>query len=134
MCIVAKDRSLYIRGPGPVGRDPAPILLPLALTLLFERDSVEMNSRKLVWDVLNLNLKLYALRYHTERLERLERDRDSLLKSYVGLVPEAIDALGSEERHRMYRMISMKAYLTADGMFELSGDVMNFASLEISSA
>ena len=78
--------------------------------------------------------ELRALRHRTERLERLERDRDSLLESYVGLVPEAIDALGSEERHRVYRMIGMKAYLTADGSFELSGDVMNFSSLEISSA
>jgi hypothetical protein len=57
-----------------------------------------------------------------------------LLESYAGLVPEAIDALGSEERHRVYRMISMKAYLTTDGSFELSGDVMNFSNLKISSA
>ena len=78
--------------------------------------------------------ELHALRHQTERLERLERDRDSLLESYVGLLPEAIDALGSEERHRVYRMIGMKAYLTADGSFELSGDVMDFSSLEISSA
>ena|SRR5215208_2977536 len=78
--------------------------------------------------------ELHALRHHTEHLERLERDRDSLLESHVGLVPEAIDGLGSEERHRVYRMIGMKAYLTADGSFELSGDVMNFSSQEISSA
>lgn len=74
--------------------------------------------------------ELYALRHHTERLER---DRDSLLESYVGLLPEAIDALGSEERHRVYRMIGMKAYLTAEGSFELSGAVMNFSNPEISS-
>jgi hypothetical protein len=49
-------------------------------------------------------------------------------------MPEAIDALGSEERHRVYRMMSMKAFLGADGSFELSGDVMSFANLEISSA
>src|SRR5215217_797160 len=78
--------------------------------------------------------ELHALRHRTERLKCLERDRDSLLESYVGLVPEAIDALGAEERHRVYRMIGMKAYLTTDGSFELSGGVMNFASLEISSA
>ena len=77
--------------------------------------------------------ELRALQHHTERLERLERIRDSLLESYVGLVPKVIDALGSEERHRVYRMIGMKAYLTTDGSFELSGDVMNFSSLEISS-
>jgi hypothetical protein len=56
-----------------------------------------------------------------------------VLESYVGLLPEAIDVLGSEERHQVYRMIGMRAYLTADGSFELSGDVMSFSSLEISS-
>jgi hypothetical protein len=103
------------------------------LTLHFERDSIAENQ-KLFWHTLNLNLKLHVLGHHTERLERLKCDRDSLLESYAGLVPEAIDALGSEERHRVYRMIGMKMYLTADGSFELSGDVMNFSSLEISSA
>ena len=46
--------------------------------------------------------ELHALR---RRTKRLERGRDGLLESYAGLVPEAIDALGPEERHRVYRMI-----------------------------
>jgi hypothetical protein len=79
-----KALELSHKGPWP-GRyaiDAALILLPLALTLLYKRDSMELNSQKLFWDVLNnFNLKLYALRHYTERLERLERDRDSLLKS-----------------------------------------------------
>ena len=78
--------------------------------------------------------ELRALKHRTGRLERLERDRDSLLESYVGLLPEAIDALGSEERHRVYKMLGMKAHFGADGSFELSGDVISFSNLEISSA
>src|SRR5215218_6426121 len=66
--------------------------------------------------------ELRALKHRTGRLERLERDRDSLLESYVSLLPEAIDALGSEERHRVYKMLGMKAHFGADGSFELSGD------------
>ncbi len=57
-----------------------------------------------------------------------------MLESYAGLVPEAIATLGSEERHRAYRMFGMKAYLEADGSFELSGDVISFSNLEISLA
>jgi hypothetical protein len=64
----------------------------------------------------------------------LERDRDSLLESYPNLMPEAIGALGSEARHRAYRMIGMKAYLEAEGSLELSGAVRSFSSSEISSA
>ena len=75
--------------------------------------------------------ELRALQYRTERLEQLERNRDSLLESYSGLMPEAIDTLGSEERHRVYRMIRMKSYLEANGSLQLSGDVMNFPSSEI---
>jgi len=48
-------------------------------------------------------------------------------------MPEAINALGSQERYRLYRMIGMEAQLAADGSFELSGDVMSFSRMEISS-
>ncbi len=48
-------------------------------------------------------------------------------------MPEAIDTLESEERHRVYRMIGMKAYLEADGSFELSGEVVSFTKLKTSS-
>jgi len=57
-----------------------------------------------------------------------------LLESYASLLPEAIDALGPEERHRVYKMLGMKAYFKTDGSFELSGDVVSFPHPEISSA
>jgi len=71
--------------------------------------------------------------HRTEHLAQLERDRDSVLESYTGLMPGAIDALRSEERHRVYRMIGMEVHLASDGSFELSGDVMSFFKLRISS-
>ena len=78
--------------------------------------------------------ELRTLEARTEHLAQLERDRDSLLDNYADLLPEAIDALGSEERHRVYRMIGMEAHLAPDGSLEVSGDVMNCSNLEISSA
>jgi hypothetical protein len=74
------------------------------------------------------------LQHRAERLAQLERYRDNLLESYAGILPEAIDALESEERHRVFRMIGMEAYLAPDGSFELSGDVMVFSKAGISSA
>jgi len=56
------------------------------------------------------------------------------MESYANLVPEAIDALGSEERHRVYKIIGAKANLEADGSMELIGDVVRFSELVISSA
>jgi hypothetical protein len=76
--------------------------------------------------------KLRALQHRTERLEQLERDRDKLLESYADLMPEAIDALSSEERHQVYRMIGMEAHISCDGSFDLSGDVINFSKVVIS--
>lgn len=75
--------------------------------------------------------KVRTLQHHTECLKKLKRDRDNLLESYSGLIPEVIDTLGSEERHQIYKMIHMKAYLKAEGSLELSGDVMNFSNLVI---
>jgi hypothetical protein len=76
--------------------------------------------------------ELRALHRRTEHLAQLERDRNDLLENYAGLVPGAIDALGPQERHRVYRMIGMEAHLAADGSFELSGDVMDFSQMETS--
>jgi site-specific DNA recombinase len=78
--------------------------------------------------------ELCALQHRTERLAQLERDRDSVLESYAGVLPEAIDALEAEERHRVYRMIGMEAHLAPDDSFELSGDVVSFSKVGISSA
>jgi hypothetical protein len=78
--------------------------------------------------------ELQALQHRAEHLAQLERDRDSLLESYAGLVPEAIDALRSEERHQTYRIIGLEVHLAPDGSFELSGDVVSFSKMEISSA
>ena len=77
--------------------------------------------------------ELRALQRRTEHLAQLERDRDNLLESYADLVPEAIDALGPEERRRLYKIIGLEVHLAPDGSFEVSGDVMSFSKLEISS-
>ena len=55
VCIVTKDRNPYTSAPTRSVGDAAPILLPLALTLLFERRSVELNGQKMFWDALNLD-------------------------------------------------------------------------------
>lgn len=78
--------------------------------------------------------ELRSLQHRTERLTQLECDRDTLLVNYAGFMPEALDALGSEERRQVYRMIGMEAHLSLDGSFDLSGDVINFSKVVISSS
>ena len=69
-----------------------------------------------------------------EHLAQPERDSDSLLEIYADLVPEAIDAVETEERRRVYKIIGLEVRLASDGSFEVSGDVMSFSKPEISSA
>ena len=78
--------------------------------------------------------ELRALQRRTEHLAQPEHDSDSLLESYADLVPEAIDALETEERRRVYKIIGLEVRLASDGSFEVSGDVMSFSKPEISSA
>ena len=54
-------------------------------------------------------------------MEELEHDRDALLERYAGMVPEAIDSLGPEERHRIYKMLRLKVLTYPEAPLEVSG-------------
>ena len=65
--------------------------------------------------------ELAALDDRTERLQALERDRDALLKNYTEMMPEALDVLQPEERHRIYKMLRLKTVAFPDGALQVSG-------------
>lgn len=65
--------------------------------------------------------ELAALDDRTERLQALERDRDALLKNYAEMMPEALDVLQPEERHRIYKMLRLKTVAFPDGALQVSG-------------
>ncbi len=65
--------------------------------------------------------ELEALENRRERIEQLEHDKDALLASLKGAVPEAIDRLPSEGRNRIYRMLSLKVETVPDEPLKLSG-------------
>jgi chromosome segregation ATPase len=65
--------------------------------------------------------ELEALQSRKEQLADLEHDRDALLERYASLVPEALDALEAEERHRLYKMLRMKVITSTEGVLEMSG-------------
>ena len=55
------------------------------------------------------------------RLRDLERDKDVLLDHYAGLLPEALDGLAPEERHRVYKMLRLTVVARPDGTLEVNG-------------
>jgi site-specific DNA recombinase len=65
--------------------------------------------------------ELAALKESRERLEDLERDADALLEDYARMVPEALDELTPEERHRVYKMLRLGVTVYADGLAEITG-------------
>jgi site-specific DNA recombinase len=64
--------------------------------------------------------ELDALALREQRVEDLEADRDALLEDMAEMVPEALDALSGEERHRVYRMLRIEVTPVPDG-FRVSG-------------
>jgi hypothetical protein len=65
--------------------------------------------------------ELESLSRRQKKKAELERDRDALLESYVQMVPEAVDDLSPEERHRVYTMIRMRVEPAPDGSIDVSG-------------
>lgn len=55
------------------------------------------------------------------QLEQLERDRDTIMEHYAGLVPEALDNLTGEECHQVYRMLRLMVYIRPDGGLDVQG-------------
>jgi site-specific DNA recombinase len=65
--------------------------------------------------------ELAALKARREVIEDLERDAETLLEHYASMVPEALDDLTPEERHRVYKMLRLNAIMYADGRVAIVG-------------
>ncbi len=65
--------------------------------------------------------ELAAVEERRERIEQLEQEANGLLVHYAGIVPEALDALTPEERHRVYRMMRLNVVMSAGGPAKVTG-------------
>ena len=64
--------------------------------------------------------ELDALALREQRVEELEADRDALVKDMAEMVPEGLDRLSGEDRHRVYRMLRIQITPIPEG-FRVSG-------------
>jgi DNA-binding transcriptional MerR regulator len=55
------------------------------------------------------------------RPRRLRSIQEALLEHYAAMVPEGLDALSPEERHRVYKMLGLKVSVQPSGLLEVSG-------------
>ena len=65
--------------------------------------------------------ELESLSQRREKIVELERDRNALLESYVGMVPEALDSLTPQGRHQIYKMLRLRVVAGTHGRVEASG-------------
>jgi site-specific DNA recombinase len=69
----------------------------------------------------NAEKELETLKHRQRYLEQLERDKDAVLETYARMVPEALDALTPDERHRFYKMLRLRVTAYSDSSLEVSG-------------
>ena len=76
--------------------------------------------------------ELERLRARYARIDALEHDKDALLASLEGAVPELLDRLSSEGRNRVYKMLSLKVEAIPDGPLKLTGAFTGGLSVGVS--
>jgi hypothetical protein len=59
--------------------------------------------------------ELEAISLRQQRLEELQRDADDLVHQYATIVPEALEVIPPEEKHRIYKALRMKVLLNTEG-------------------
>ena len=65
--------------------------------------------------------ELAILNESRQRLVELERDGEALMERYAGAVPEVLENLTPEERHRGYKMLRLKVLAYPDFRLEVNG-------------
>ena len=93
---------------------------------MFAAEAMTLDELKAKLEALNearetAKRELAALAGKRERLEAIERDRDLILESYAALDPEALEALSSEERRKVYGILDLTVEPLADGGLKISG-------------
>jgi site-specific DNA recombinase len=87
--------------------------------ITFEELGVKL--RELAADRATAERELEDLNARQTRLEDLERDKETLLKEYAGMLPDALDELSGEERHQVYRMLRIQVFVFPNGDLEVRG-------------
>jgi site-specific DNA recombinase len=98
--------------------------LDLAAEGIMGRDELKSKLAELQEFRQTAERELAAIEERKERLEQMERDRNVLLERYAGVVPESLNALTSEERHQLYKMLRLEVVAYPDKSLEVSGAIV----------
>jgi site-specific DNA recombinase len=98
--------------------------LDLAAEGIMGRDELRSKLAELQEARETAERELAVLEGRKELLEQMERDRDVLMDRYAGVVPESLDTLVPEERHRLYKMLRLEVIAYPDKSLEVSGAIL----------
>jgi hypothetical protein len=59
--------------------------------------------------------ELESISLHQQHLEELERDADEFVRQYAAIVPESLEVIPPEEKHRIHKMLRMKVLVNKVG-------------------
>src|SRR5215203_3690341 len=103
--------------------------IDLAADGIMSRDELKAKIARLEETRETAEKELKALRTRQDKLQELQRDKETVLEHYTTLAPEALDSLAPEEQHRLYRMLRLKIVAHLDETIELTGDLMGTAEV-----
>jgi hypothetical protein len=84
-------------------------------------DFDELRAKLVALDETRETAQRETLKVRREKLMGLESDRNALLKRCTISVPEALESLNAEERHRLYKMLRLLVTTRDDGTLEMRG-------------
>src|SRR5215210_1862898 len=89
-------------------------------------DRVELRAKlaRLQEDRETAEREIAAIEGRREWLEQMEHNRDAVMEHYAGTVPDSLDDLSPEERHRIYRMLRLEVLAYPDKSLEVSGAIL----------
>ena len=88
---------------------------------VIELDNLRARLAELEEERETAQQELEALQSARERIVQLERDKDAILESYVGMAPEALNSLIPEERHQIYKVLKLGVAIGTDDSIEVTG-------------
>jgi hypothetical protein len=109
-----KEANLWLDKIADVDRQRARAQ-DLAIEGLLSADELRAKLADLEEMRMTATRELEVLSSRKEELEELERDRDALLESYAGMVPEGFEEFEPEERRWVYKLLRLNIFADADG-------------------
>jgi site-specific DNA recombinase len=98
-------------------------LLDLYLEGTLEKGRYEERTRGLEAQEKEARAELEKIKARKQTIEQAERDVESLIESYSAAIPDELERLEPEERHRIYKMLSLRVKLKNSGITAIEGAI-----------